>query len=141
MDSEVMNLIAGWRALAVDADSDDASEALQLCAHELEAALTQPSAGAEAVATATWSDGRLIHVLDCSPAPDGVHQLYLHPAPQAATPPAAAPVVDAARLHLALVEFQKAGYSISADFVTLVRAALTAALTESPSTGTMAGGL
>lgn len=30
----------------------------------------------EHIVTATWKDGRLSHVLDCSPKPDGQHQLY-----------------------------------------------------------------
>lgn len=30
----------------------------------------------EPVVTAHWKDGRLNHILDCSPMPDGVHRLY-----------------------------------------------------------------
>ncbi len=51
----------------------------------------KPAAAQEAVATANWKDGRLVHVLDCSPMPGGVYRLY-------ADPVAAAPVVPNARI-------------------------------------------
>lgn len=56
---------------------------------------TRAALQADPVVTAHWKDGKLLHVLDCSPMPDGTHRLYTAP-PTDALPANRAAVEDAA---------------------------------------------
>lgn len=61
-------------------DSVALGEATEFC---IEKGDRQP-VGHKAVVTSHWRDGRLNHILYCSPMPDGVHRLYAAPPGQAA---------------------------------------------------------
>ncbi len=71
-------LIAAVRQPSKQPDSVALGEATEFC---IEKGARQP-VGQKAVVTSHWRDGRLNHILYCSPMPDGVHRLYAAPTAQ-----------------------------------------------------------
>ncbi|QBL40475.1 hypothetical protein MG068_08120 [Stenotrophomonas sp. ASS1] len=68
------------RQPAQQQDSVALGEATEFCSEKGDRQLV----GQEAVVTSHWRNGRLNHILYCSPMPDGVHRLYAAPPAQAA---------------------------------------------------------
>ncbi|MBH1622412.1 hypothetical protein [Stenotrophomonas maltophilia] len=79
MSAETLRALLAARQPSKQPDSVALGEATEFC---IENGARQP-VGQEAVVTSHWRDGRLNHILYCSPMPDGVHRLYAAPPAQA----------------------------------------------------------